>query len=400
MTADTIERELPGDEDLDEQDKLVEVRILLIGDPGVGKTSLINSLVNDEFVSNLPARMADITIPAAATPENVPIHIIDYSEREQSSDELDLAIKSSNVICIVYDANEDEGLDRVAKHWIPLVRLCQKDQGVYKPIILVANKTDTLIEETVLDRVSNIIQEFVDIEAFIEVSALSQKNVVELFSSAQKAIIYPMAPLFDPQMRVLTKKCQNALIEIFKLSDYDGDELLSDHELNLFQENCFGTPLQKDALDDLKIIIKQSTIDGIDNDCLTQNGFLFLHTLSIDKGRLDFTWQVLRKFNYDNRLNSTTNSTSKLLDEIADDFSHHCSISSHENRDSSVQSTSGSTDASQTNDPFGDLINQLDVNWLRENQNLIKTGVGLTLATLLSFLALRYLVRGNSRSSL
>lgn len=394
--AKMVQQELREDEEEagKSEPKHDDVRILLVGDPGVGKTSLIYSLVNDEFDTNLPARMADITIPAQVTPENVSINVVDYSDREQSPDDLNEAIKDANVICIVYDACDEDSLNRVAKRWIPTVRRCQQGRGTYKPIILAANKTDLVQQEIVLDNVSAIIQEFVDIEAFIEVSALSQKNVVELFSAAQKAITCPLAPLFDPQMRVLTKKCRNALVEIFKLSDLDGDGLLSDHELNLFQENCFGTPLQKDALDDLKLIIKQSTIDGIVNDSLTQAGFLFLHTLSIDKGRLDFTWQVLRKFNYDNQVNVTCNN-SKLLTDTIDDFSHNDSLSSvlYDSGGSHFKSDS------ETSEDESELTNNLDLAWIREHKNIVGAGLGLTIATLLSILALKYLVRSSSRSS-
>lgn len=55
------------------------VRILLIGDQCVGKTSLILSLVSEEFPERVPARAEEITIPPDVTPEKVPTHIVDFS---------------------------------------------------------------------------------------------------------------------------------------------------------------------------------------------------------------------------------------------------------------------------------------------------------------------------------
>ena len=57
------------------------VRILLLGDSGVGKTSLIMSLVSEEFLdqSAIPARIEEITIPPDVTPERVPTQIVDFS---------------------------------------------------------------------------------------------------------------------------------------------------------------------------------------------------------------------------------------------------------------------------------------------------------------------------------
>ena len=56
-----------------------DVRILLLGEKGVGKTSLILSLVSEEFPDIVPPRAEEITIPADVTPEQVPTHIVDFS---------------------------------------------------------------------------------------------------------------------------------------------------------------------------------------------------------------------------------------------------------------------------------------------------------------------------------
>lgn len=53
------------------------VRILLLGEPGVGKTSLILSLVTEEFTEHVPPKAEEITIPADVTPEQVPTNIVD-----------------------------------------------------------------------------------------------------------------------------------------------------------------------------------------------------------------------------------------------------------------------------------------------------------------------------------
>ncbi len=41
---------------------------------------------------------------------------------------------------------------------------------------------------------------------------------------------------------------------------------------------------------------------GVSNNGLTLPGFLFLHALFIERGRLETTWAVLRKFGYNNEL--------------------------------------------------------------------------------------------------
>lgn len=82
----------------------------------------------------------------------------------------------------------------------------------------------------------------------------------------------------------------------------DGDNLLNDYELNLFQRRCFNTPLQPQILDEVKAVILKNIPDGIYNDCVTLKGFLFLHCLFIQRGRSETTWAVLRRFGYNENL--------------------------------------------------------------------------------------------------
>ena len=49
----------------------------------VGKTSLILSLVSEEFPLDVPPRAEEITIPGDLTPEKVPTCIVDYSGKFQ-----------------------------------------------------------------------------------------------------------------------------------------------------------------------------------------------------------------------------------------------------------------------------------------------------------------------------
>ncbi|XP_037946253.1 mitochondrial Rho GTPase-like isoform X2 [Teleopsis dalmanni] len=277
------------------------VRILLVGDQGVGKTSLILSLVSEEFPEDVPPKAEEITIPANVTPEQIPTNIVDYSSIEQSEQVLNEEINKCHVVCIVYAVNDDESMDRIKEHWLPLVRNAVEADQPQKPVVLVGNKAD-LVEYSTIDSVLTIMEDFPEVESVVECSAKTLQNISEMFYYAQKAVLHPTSPLYLMEEQDLTPACKKALVRIFKICDIDGDNLLNDYELNLFQRRCFNTPLQPQILDEVKSVIQKNSPDGIYNDAVTLKGFLFLHCLFIQRGRNETTWAVLRRFGYNEQL--------------------------------------------------------------------------------------------------
>ena len=66
----------------------------------------------------------------------------------------------------------------------------------------------------------------------------------------------------------------------------------------LLQRKCFDTPLQLQELEGIKDMVRENVPGGVREDGLTEAGFLYLHTTFIQRGRLETTWTVLRKFGY------------------------------------------------------------------------------------------------------
>ncbi|PNX77794.1 mitochondrial rho GTPase 1-like protein, partial [Trifolium pratense] len=131
---------------------------------------------------------------------------------------------------------------------------------------------------------SPIMQQFHEIETYIECSASRHIQVLEVFFFAHKAALYPTMLLYDHESQTLTPRCKRALKRIFVLSDRDRDGALSDDELDDFQ------------------VVQKNLSDGVNEKGLTLKGFLFLHTLFIEKGPIETTWAVLRKFGYNDDL--------------------------------------------------------------------------------------------------
>ncbi|XP_055877956.1 mitochondrial Rho GTPase 1-like isoform X1 [Biomphalaria glabrata] len=287
-----------------------DVRILLVGDEKVGKTSLILSLVSEEFAEEVPARAEEITIPADVTPEHVPTCIVDYSAQDQEEIVLQEELRKASVICIVYSVVDEDSIQRLTSYWLPYLRYTLGDDH-RTPVILVGNKVD-LTDIQTLESILPIMNDFGEVETCVECSARTLKNISEVFYYAQKAVLHPTAPVYNPDEKELTPQAKKALTRIFRICDLDNDNVLSDEEINLFQMKCFNSPLHPQALEDVKSIVRKNVTDGV-NDGITLKGFLFLHTLFIQKGRHETTWSVLRKFGYDDNLQLTTEYLSPKL---------------------------------------------------------------------------------------
>uniref|UniRef100_A0A5G2R4R0 Ras homolog gene family member T1 n=1 Tax=Sus scrofa TaxID=9823 RepID=A0A5G2R4R0_PIG len=243
--------------------------------------------------TKVPPRAEEITIPADVTPERVPTHIVDYSGSAY--------LLWANVICIVYAVNNK------------------------LPLILVGNKSD-LVEYSSMETILPIMNQYTEIETCVECSAKNLKNISELFYYAQKAVLHPTGPLYCPEEKEMKPACIKALTRIFKISDQDNDGTLNDAELNFFQRICFNTPLAPQALEDVKNVVRKHISDGVADSGLTLKGFLFLHTLFIQRGRHETTWTVLRRFGYDDDLDLTPEYLFPLLKippDCTTELNHH-----------------------------------------------------------------------------
>lgn len=69
------------------------------------------------------------------------------------------------------------------------------------------------------------------------------------------------------------------------------------------QVACFNTPLLPEEIAGVKKVVAEKLPAGVAPGVgLTVTGFLFLHALFIERGRIETTWTVLRRFGYGNEL--------------------------------------------------------------------------------------------------
>ncbi|KAF9618858.1 hypothetical protein IFM89_002726 [Coptis chinensis] len=275
-----------------------EVRVVVVGDHGTGKSSLIVSAANEAFPQQVPPVLPITCLPADYYPDRVPVTIVDTSSSLENRNKLSQELKLADAVVLTYACDQPVTLDRLSTFWLPELR--RLDVNV--PVIVVGCKLEVRDDtQTSLEQVmSPIMQQFREIETCIECSAKNLIQVPEVFYYAQKAVLHPTGPLFDQETQTLRPRCVRALKRIFILCDQDRDGALSDAELNDFQVKCFNAPLQPSEIMRVKRVVQEKLSEGVNENGLSLTGFLFLHALFIEKGRLETTWTVLRKFGYDN----------------------------------------------------------------------------------------------------
>ncbi|SCU78941.1 LADA_0A08702g1_1 [Lachancea dasiensis] len=303
-----------------------QIKVVVCGDDGVGKTSLIACLVKDQYIPNLQDRLSPVTIPRdfSSSPFSPKASVL-VDTTSYDLPQLHYELKSADVIWLVY--SDHESYDRVALYWMMMFR----SLGVNLPVILCKNKCDTTLHGSegthakdinAEDKASEntkiedeefipILREFKEVETCIKTSAKDKMNVNQAFYLCQRSITHPIAPLFDPRVGELKPLTVLALKRIFLLSDKDQDGFLNDEELSVLQRRSFGKSIDTQELQFIKETLLNLSISPqeyanyilfVPGKGITKDGFLVLNKLYSEKGRHETTWGILRAFHYTDSL--------------------------------------------------------------------------------------------------
>lgn len=273
------------------------VRVVVVGDRATGKSSLIAAAASENFPETAAPVLPPTRLPSDFYPDNIPVTIVDTPSSLEGKAKLEDELKRADAVVLTYACDRPETLNRLKTFWLLELRRLK----VKVPVVVVGCKLDLRNEQTPMSLeqvMAPIMQQFREIETCIECSAANLVQVPDVFYYAQKAVLHPTAPLFDQETQALKPRCLRALKRIFILCDHDMDGALNDAELNEFQVKCFNAPLQPAEIVGVKRVVQEKIPEGVNDLGLTLTGFLFLHALFIEKGRLETTWTVLRKFGY------------------------------------------------------------------------------------------------------
>ena len=170
---------------MDSDDEVESLKIVLIGESGVGKTSIISQFIDqifqDDQQSTIGGTFTTKTIKCS-NGKTLKLEIWDTAGQERYRSVTKMFYKDANAVVLVYDITSKYSYEELQSYWIEQVK-----ESCPKNIILaiIANKAD-LVEHEQVDEgeARNFAKELNAI--FISTSAKSSEGINSLFEEIAK----------------------------------------------------------------------------------------------------------------------------------------------------------------------------------------------------------------------
>jgi small GTP-binding protein len=162
-------------------------KILIIGDPAVGKTSLLLRFVKGSFsgdTMNTVGSEEYLSKELTVDGQKTTLNIWDTAGQEKFRTITSSYYRGAEGVIIVFDLNRQETFDHVAKWHEQIVRYASEEV----PVIVVGNKSD--LEKVVDESVINSICKE-KLMHYYEASAANGNNVEQVFTHLAKLIGNP-----------------------------------------------------------------------------------------------------------------------------------------------------------------------------------------------------------------
>jgi len=183
--------------------KLNEIKIILIGDPKAGKTSILRRLKYDEFYENeeqtdginiehIQFGQCD-TFKGHPSLEKITAHFWDFGGQEIMNATHQFFLTNRSVYLLVLDARKDNDVAGQVRQWVKKV----KATGGNSPIIVIANQAD-VNRGFGFSNESDLQKEFPEIKYFIKASCKTRLGINEI--KQRLGDLIPQAELFNTEI--------------------------------------------------------------------------------------------------------------------------------------------------------------------------------------------------------
>ena len=163
----------------EEEEEIESCKVVIVGESGVGKTSIISQFINETFQINLEstsgATFSSKTV-LCSNNNKIKLEIWDTAGQERFRALTKMFYKDAGAAIIVYDITQKKSFEEIQKYWVEQIR--QFNDKII--LVIVANKSDLIEKEGINEDIARKYAN--DINAnFIVCSALNRNGIDEIF---------------------------------------------------------------------------------------------------------------------------------------------------------------------------------------------------------------------------
>ena len=163
-------------------------KIVLIGESGVGKTSIISQFIDQTFTEDIQASTGGAFSSIAlnlSTGKELKFDIWDTAGQERYRSLTKLFYKDANAAVLVYDITREESFNQLQIYWVQQVKEMSDPNTI---LVIAANKSDLIEEEKVDETAARKFAE--DVNAiFCRVSAKNGAGIDDIFFQIAKRYV-------------------------------------------------------------------------------------------------------------------------------------------------------------------------------------------------------------------
>ena len=163
----------------DDEEEIESCKVVLIGESGVGKTSIISQFINETFQVNMESTSGATFSSKVVTLSNknkIKLEIWDTAGQERYRALTKMFYKDAAAAILVCDITDKNSFDQIKEYWVDQIK--QNNDNII--LIIVANKSDLYEKENIDENeVRNYANELN--AKFIVCSALNRSGIEDIF---------------------------------------------------------------------------------------------------------------------------------------------------------------------------------------------------------------------------
>ena len=168
-------------------------KAIIIGDPGVGKTSLINRYVEEKFEREYKATIGtnilkkEVMVNDRGTDKIVDLTLWDIAGQERWKHYRHIYYRGSQGAFLVYDVSRPVTFKNITEVWVRDLFNYLESRDI--PLVLISNKNDLVDLKRVSESEGIECSRELQAITFIQTSAMTGDNVNKAFETMAKALL-------------------------------------------------------------------------------------------------------------------------------------------------------------------------------------------------------------------